>query len=676
MALDGYKPPRDKLSPEEELNEKNVKLANSREFRSLFVDKLGLNVNQPGDKVPDSGNGVPRVFLFKDGKVTSLEENGIKTGSKEFWETAIKGQLFAYPAGEKHPVQITASKNPGMPLKVFVTDPLDPEKQKPNVSTRIRPEVVDKPSFFQRLFKFGKNRQACERYDRYVREDKAWVEEQKRSVQSYRETAKALNSAFGSKRIADFNTIEKEEKQAILESQKESRALTEAEAWLKTTRRGLSSADQGVQNAMSMYQPKPEFNPKWTSAKLGQVYTEEQFRKLKPLTVDVNAIPVGGQGVSDKEFAALALFAAHDPKIAFEAQKVVSDPNALSNSFQKAGFTKPEAEEIIVGSISEIYSRSMMMCPSRPGSGSYFDCAVQPGRENAQAALEAYQRGNKEQLATILSYAVGVAGSEAKNGTKMEGDFFAKNQFALSAVELMERDPELKELAKQKFEAREESFHQNHPDLPRKPAFDEQVKTIRQIRKVELLRNDAEASKAALLDARIKGTELTAEEKKNHAKTILKAQFVKQQYRNSFYQGETSEQYGKMNTLAMQLPKSEQGIGSAGGSSLPTSPEAVFVPGMECRFRPKPEILNVLDSNKAMQQLDQKLDLLIQKEGLANATTRQLSDKLTPQAVKGTDLYNLAEKLLTVDQPAPQKAPEQAKQQEVEKAPEQNDQIL
>jgi len=44
--------------------------------------------------------------------------------------------------------------------------------------------------------------------------------------------------------------------------------------------------------------------------------------------------------------------------------------------------------------------------------------------------------------------------------------------------------------------------------------------------------------------------------------------------------------------------------------------------------------------------------------------------------VKGTDLYNLAEKLLTVDQPAPQKAPEQAKQQEVEKAPEQNDQIL
>ena len=62
-----------------------------------FLEKLGLNLLNPGDKFEDS-YGVPRVFLFKDGKTSSLEEEGLEVGSKAFWEAAMKGQVFAYPA--------------------------------------------------------------------------------------------------------------------------------------------------------------------------------------------------------------------------------------------------------------------------------------------------------------------------------------------------------------------------------------------------------------------------------------------------------------------------------------------------------------------------------------------------------------------------------------------------
>jgi hypothetical protein len=45
----------------------------------------------------------PRVFLLKDGRVSTLQENNIKPGSREFWESAMKGQLFGYTLGGRTP---------------------------------------------------------------------------------------------------------------------------------------------------------------------------------------------------------------------------------------------------------------------------------------------------------------------------------------------------------------------------------------------------------------------------------------------------------------------------------------------------------------------------------------------------------------------------------------------
>ena len=88
-----------------ELSEKNLEYLRDGELYATYKE-LGIEVSNGGvGEVPVS-NGVPRIFLVKDGKVSTLAENNMKLGSEAYYNAMLNGQVFAYPPGEKNPVQM------------------------------------------------------------------------------------------------------------------------------------------------------------------------------------------------------------------------------------------------------------------------------------------------------------------------------------------------------------------------------------------------------------------------------------------------------------------------------------------------------------------------------------------------------------------------------------------
>ena len=120
--------------------------------RELSKDKkfflaYGIDLENPAES-----DKTPKIFVLRDGKVTSLAESGIRPGSPEFWKTAMQGQLFGYQLGEKHPRQIQAwlgvsglvfrdgnSLDPKKEDTQFPTEPQEPSHGAP-------PEMPKQPS--------------------------------------------------------------------------------------------------------------------------------------------------------------------------------------------------------------------------------------------------------------------------------------------------------------------------------------------------------------------------------------------------------------------------------------------------------------------------------------------------------------------------------------------------
>ena len=96
-----------------QLSDRSLELLN-QDFNTL--EKLGFELGADGE-VPVR-DGVPRIFIMQPGedgidRVQTLDEAGIKTGTKAFWEMVQKGNVFAYPTGSEAPVQIQANIRSG-----------------------------------------------------------------------------------------------------------------------------------------------------------------------------------------------------------------------------------------------------------------------------------------------------------------------------------------------------------------------------------------------------------------------------------------------------------------------------------------------------------------------------------------------------------------------------------
>ena len=101
--------PRDKeyMIPKKEVDAEKLKHSiDSYKFSNISdsFETIGIILNEDG-MTPKSADA-PRIFALKDGKAVTLEEGNMQIGSPAFIEAALKGELFAYPSGEKRPVQV------------------------------------------------------------------------------------------------------------------------------------------------------------------------------------------------------------------------------------------------------------------------------------------------------------------------------------------------------------------------------------------------------------------------------------------------------------------------------------------------------------------------------------------------------------------------------------------
>ena len=686
ISMAGFMNPREKLNEGEVITDLGLKDLTRQTLTNggLFLDDLGLDITKPGQPVPES-NGVPRIFLLKDGRITSLEQENLEVGSRQFWEAAMLGQVFAYPAGEKHPVQIQARKvGSSEKIKVQLSEPLDPEKL-PEPEIGARPTVPRKPRFYHRWFRFfGNNRKICSDWDAYVKSDSDWRARRESVSAACKATAETIRQQLGGKRTADFLIPEKGAAEDAKQAHSEEKARSFSAAKLRVNQEFLGRTEEIVEAVGTLYQPRPEKHEDWTKpdpehpdpAHTGDVYTEEQFALLKPL--ELNGAAVGGQPVTDREFAGLAMCAALDPDIALEAQRVVAPTEPLIAAYRKDGFSEADAKEIIMGNSSEYYTSTMMDVPPRADSGNFFKAAVEPGRESAHRALQEYCAGNKAAMADMLSRMVALFGRESLKNTAMDPKYFARNRIAMDMVRLMERDPELMALAKQKYEERENGFHQRNPRYLPPASFEEHLKTFRQVEELDKLKDKQYAAKIKLLEARLDGRELSAEEKEACTKDILRYNLLTDQMRGEVFRcflGKPNE-YNKVHlemeehartVVLANSGQEENAANSNAGSSLPADPANIMISSLGGRCFYKPPVMNKLGNPKAMEDLDRGLDNLIRAEGLDKAGTRELSDKLAVDEHRQYQDNKLTEKMLRANANPDNQANRDAPEKNLEK---------
>ena len=623
-----------------------LKLVNRDLTAGCFVKELGLDVTQRGEQVPESGS-VPGMFLLKDGKISTLAENDVEVGSQKFWQEAAQGHLFGYPAGERHPVQIQLY-NPTSYAgnKVQFSAPLDPKKMPPTENSEKAPRA---PRWYHRLFRWGNNRRLCQAYDSYVAR-------QKELDTQAREKAEAIEKAFGDKRTPEVLEAEKVTAKELRENFAEHRAMKASKSALSIKQHDVGQTKRMAERGLEIYGPKPVQRDELTQADKqkpnpkhkGKLYTQQQFDSLKP--IDLKGAQVGGKTVTNREFAALALGAGSDPKVGREVCRTIGgDAEPLIKPIVAAGYEQEEAEAMVTEALREMYGRTLLV--DRDGTGVYFPDVVQPAREKAQAALQAYQAGDKAPMAEILSRMVQNLGDEMCCRTQLDDDLYAQNRMAGDALDMMERDPELKEMARQKYEQNRKKFHDRHPQYHEGRSFEEQIGSIRQGQEMDRLKTESLKAQNALLEARINGTELTAEEKHQHAKAILKYNVLHHRYvaeSNMYTTGMPNEmngEYRRMEKEAEKLPndtvvKQRQDV----SSTQTTTPKSAFRGYMEGHIKVKPAVMDDVTDPKRMAELDAGLENLIAKEGLDKRSTRQLSDTLA-EGVRDTGQYT-TEKLM------------------------------
>ena len=597
-----------------------------------FFNDTGLTMNEEGDKVPVS-NGVPRMFIIKDGQVRTFEEENIIFGSREFWQTAAKGEIFVYPTGEKYPVQMQL-KDPTGPYDVRVkfSKPLDPHNI-PEIE--VPGPVPREPKWYHRWFSFGSNKKLCQDYDNYIAKQKQLSD----TVNAITET---IDQAFGAKRTEEAFNTEKAQTSAAAADIAEKEARKRAEKLLTTANTYVTQIGDGITNALRIYGPVPKKVPelvkKVKDNRNGFLYTEEEFAKLS--TIDITGLKVGETQIDELEFASLALCAGTDPKIGIAAQNIAKDPSVAIETIKNDGFTQEEAEEMVTESIREMYGRSLI--GHRSDIGAIFEPAVEPARQKAKNALISYQNGDKEPLAEIMARtALCIGGEDTTRTSLTHSTLYSQNTMVCKAISVMERDSELKELARQKYEQHEKEFRERHPDLAKNflksPSFDDQLKTIRQMEEMGKLNQKSNEARQALLNAKVNNKILTAEEKHKYVKDILL--FETASYR---YTADTSmtmspepnmwnKEHRALKDHIKTLPKdpNARGAESKGSfSSAPVSADTFMDGALTPRTVPKPEILDVLDDPKKRSEMEKAVDNLIKKDGLANDSTDQLIKKL------------------------------------------------
>ncbi len=655
------------MTPKKEADaEKLTKAIDSYKFGNISdsLETIGIVLDKDGT-TPKSAEA-PRIFALKDGKAVTLEEGNMKIGSPAFIEAALKGEIFAYPSGEKRPVQAQGRLS-GATFSLDFSVPLEiGEMQKMELDPPTAPALVPAPKWYHQLFNFiPSNQRRIDDYNRSVRAHAEWekqiealgkeLEERQKGVPEQYKAAQAAAQAIDEK----FGALRDEKSMA---ADREMSEIIDRAYWKKEAdilKGHVQKEDYGIDIMQNVYGSRPQVRREWLkSGAAGEMdnnglYTEKSFDLLTSAEIDPAKVVIGGKGLTEREFATLAMFAATDADIGIAVQKsTVCDPAGAIQYFKQLGYNEKQAKQIIADSISNTYTQDVLHV--EPRMYMYFDTAMNGGRARATEALKAYQKGEKGPLAEIMGLAVKTAGSRA--GITGDTGVHPLGKVAGEMLSLMERDPELKAMAKASFEQEEKEFCAGTPFQSR--SFEEMTDSIQKMQKFSEVREKGLKALADLAQARAEGRELTAEEKKgylrdiltarlaegmreNQLKEIKRAKTVKEKLREQKeaeqdpakakeLEKEADPWAGPMDyrrldaycdKLGEELEKINDeintlAVSTGAGSSLPSSGPILLSTAMECRVVKKPAILDTVADPEKLSEITRTAEKIIETDHL------------------------------------------------------------
>ena len=618
-----------------------------RDFSRCLRD-MGIPIGEDR-KVPTSG-GVPRIFVLgldAEGieRPMSLEEAGLDLSPRnaKFWQQVSMGNVFAYPAGQDHPVQLHADAS-NYQGGFGYTKPVTPEE--------MPQRQVKRPGFFARLMNsISGGRLYKAEVNAYRnqqnREQRLEFEANFRHMTALREYSK------------DDEAVEAQEVQDAAARKAHQEKLDQK---LEIAKDAASASADGYKILHSVYKPVPEKHEylRKYPGKEG-LYTDEHFASLKVFSKDeldlskIALAPKGkiGPSVSEKDFCAVAMFAGMKPEIAektrgLDPKRSKPDRFAVSCLTNIVGITEEQAKQCISDDSINGYTTDMFIVPkSRDNSGTYFKAAVNDARQVAADAFNAYKNGNKEPLAKLLAYGIertcnqmvslgSIPGNEAKGCMQM----------GLHLTTIMNKDPELKELA----------F--------RNGMTKKQLKSVEAMSDYLKLDDKRRQAELKLAQAAAGHKELSAEEKEACMKDILKAKIV-----DKIWLDESKATTDKMREVedkmldGQEVDPDKMQLWKKQPEKRPAPPEgkfwmdtgadlSVYVTRL---FRPIPPVIGTL---KDQTSLDEVVDRMIKEDKPAEKSCEDLlnmypvnskqADKLASRSMRiAEDIKN--EKLLGIN---------------------------
>ncbi len=624
--------------------------------------KMGI-LESKTQKQPPERNGVPAVFAMKDGKVSSLAEAGLSLDSPEIVEAMVKGQIFAFPLGEKNPVQLQGVPQKGNALMTFrVSQPIAYRKDSTyemKFSGKPEPEPpkkVREPRWYHKLFSFTSgNRKILNDYADYQRKmanyETAHQEWQKNleaeakqmneAGGAIRQVSEAIQAKYGAGRTDRVLAEEIELKRAAAEAERRRDLewkLLEANTHANAEKKGMEI----VRNVYSS-DPKPidKYVNKERKGGTG-LYTLKDFNTLTKTDIDLNKTQIGGKPVTAEQFTTLAMFAALDPDVGMKVQKdSVEDPKNIMDSLKAVNYSEQEAKEVITASVSKTYSLDLFTADDRMYK--YFN-GINMGKDLAADALKAYPQ-DKSKLAEIFSRAVESAGISAGSmNLPHDGGSTGSaglNKLAREAIAMMDQDPELRQLAKEKYEAREQEFCKNHK-LFQPRSFEDRIRDIEGFGKLCDLEQKGAEARQTLMQANLDGRKLSPQEQNSLVKDVLKANLAASLYDQELRERRSTNKPNGVNKGIMEFQKyydtlTEQVEGdnegpnfgtSGGGSSLAADMPTMVHSGLQNRAVEKPPTIERMLHPDQVRQLDDTAEQIMRNDGLDKASLDEVCRKV------------------------------------------------
>ena len=387
------------------------------------LSNLGIYLNDPGFE--KTGSGAPRFFeMQEDGTVRDALE-GVDIRSAEFLDKVSMGRVFTFPAGEQDPVQLSINEEGN--LKFSRPIHLDP------VSEPQQPQLPPKPGLWQRFANnvFGAYKAEKAAYDEKKAQYDKEKEEYPEKLERYEEDQKN-NKPF--RAMTDMRTEED------MTAERE-RDIAEEENLLSVLRdkNYVSDLDARVEAMSNYFRPAPVRNETFTSRNgMDAPYQLEEFQLLKP--IDISGIKVGGDQITDDQFAALSMCAS-----------MMEEHGGNVEWDERTGLTKEENTIYH----APMYTSDLAVIDDgqsgyRPVDdvGKYFGVAIQPGREYAKQALDEYQAGNAEKLGKLIAYGIKLQLHTTVHDTLDQLENLSSDVLVSRTAELLEKDPELRGAAK------------------------------------------------------------------------------------------------------------------------------------------------------------------------------------------------------------------------------------